>query len=228
MSFILDALKKSERERARNEQPSTLELPHGKQRRVTPVWMVIVLVLLLLNCGLLVFMMLRKSNSSQPATPAVTTPAADITPAAPPVLARTPRPVRSLEEEAGIAAAEEDKTDEPAVDEAPATHAAPTYNNNSATSSAARMVTTTANPAAPANNGFTATLESLGGHTALGLPELRLDLHVYAADTKERMVFINGKRYREGEVLGEGPTVAAINSQGAVLAWRGQNFLLPR
>jgi len=81
--------------------------------------------------------------------------------------------------------------------------------------------------ALPANTA-TPTMESLGGPTALGLPELRLDLHVYGNDAKERMVFINGKRYREGEVLSEGPTVAAINSQGAVLAWRGQNFLLPR
>jgi len=218
MSFILDALKKSEQERARHEQPVTLELPRGKQRRVTPVWMVVVLLLLLVNCGLLVVMMQRKHESPEVAV-RTTAPVAVTNKISAPMLNK---PMRSLEEEAGMATppAEEDV----AVDDLPAAK----------TDSAHLPATVTANTgprmvsASPGSVSTSNTLESLGGSVALGLPALKLDLHVYAQEPAQRFVFINGKRYHEGEVMAEGPTVEAINTQGAVLAWRGQSFLLPR
>jgi len=192
MSFILDALKKSERERARSEQPSTLELPRGKQRRVTPVWMVIVLLLLVLNCGLLVYMMMRKSSSVQTTVPAASEVSTPTSTAPPAGVVRKSRPVRSLEEEAGIAAApaDEDSADAGAVDDESTVRSPSPHASIPSTSTTSHMVT-----ALPANTA-TPTMESLGGPTALGLPELRLDLHVYGNDAKERMVFINGETVR--------------------------------
>jgi hypothetical protein len=61
-----------------------------------------------------------------------------------------------------------------------------------------------------------------------GLPELKLELHVYANDAAQRFVFINSHKYREGENLAEGPRVEQIRSDGVVLSLRGSRFLLPR
>ena len=76
--------------------------------------------------------------------------------------------------------------------------------------------------------GQTATLESLGGAAALNLPELRLDLHVYSDNKAQRFVFINSKKYAEGQALNEGPTVEQITDAGVILNYHGQSFLLTR
>ena len=40
-----------------------------------------------------------------------------------------------------------------------------------------------------------------------GVPEMHIDLHVYSANPQERFVFVNKRKYREGETLQEGPRV---------------------
>lgn len=63
---------------------------------------------------------------------------------------------------------------------------------------------------------------------ANGMPELKLELHVYANRPADRFVFINSHKYREGETLQEGATVESITPDGVVLSARGNRFLLPR
>ena len=58
------------------------------------------------------------------------------------------------------------------------------------------------------------------------LPELRLDLHVYAAKPAERYAFINMHKVREGDLTPEGARVMQITSEGVVLEYRGTEFLL--
>ena len=58
------------------------------------------------------------------------------------------------------------------------------------------------------------------------LPELRLDLHVYAIDPAERFVFINMRKLKEGESLPEGVRVEQITPTGVALSYRGQRFTL--
>ncbi|NND37742.1 MAG: general secretion pathway protein GspB, partial [Gammaproteobacteria bacterium] len=62
----------------------------------------------------------------------------------------------------------------------------------------------------------------------LSMPQLRLDMHVYAGEPKKRFVFINMNKYREGERLSEGPVVEEITSTGAVLNHQGNRFTLER
>jgi general secretion pathway protein B len=71
-------------------------------------------------------------------------------------------------------------------------------------------------------------LDTLPAQATAGLPALNLDLHIYASSPAQRTVFINGRRYREGESLPEGVEVLEITPEGAVLSHRGQRFLLPR
>jgi hypothetical protein len=58
------------------------------------------------------------------------------------------------------------------------------------------------------------------------LPDLRLDLHVYAPKPADRFVFINMRKLREGESLPEGVRVDEITPTGAELSYRGKRFAL--
>jgi general secretion pathway protein B len=44
----------------------------------------------------------------------------------------------------------------------------------------------------------------------------------------ERFIFINMKKYQEGDNLAEGPAVDEITSTGAILSYRGMQFTLDR
>ena len=61
-----------------------------------------------------------------------------------------------------------------------------------------------------------------------GVPEMHIDLHVYSANPQERFVFVNKRKYREGETLKEGPRVDEITRDGVVLSQHGRRFILPR
>jgi general secretion pathway protein B len=67
---------------------------------------------------------------------------------------------------------------------------------------------------------------SLSGSQAL--PELHLDVHVYATKPSERFVYINMRKYHEGGTLQEGPAVERIRRDGVVLNYQGLRFILPR
>jgi general secretion pathway protein B len=67
---------------------------------------------------------------------------------------------------------------------------------------------------------------SLTGDQAL--PELHLDVHVFATHAAERFVYINMRKYHEGATLQEGPTIERIRRDGVVLNYQGLRFLLPR
>jgi len=256
MSFILDALKKSERERERQKQPTVVEVPYGRRNRRQPLWLMIVIALLVINCILLLLMWWHSSNT--PAAAPVATTAAPTAAASSssslsslpsaPHIATSPHTseVRPLLDEAG----EPETSDEAiaASDEAASPNASvpagpplvrPTTNldravaQQQAQANASRMDSLTRNTVGGGTNptrttADVPTLESLGGNGALGLPTMRLDIHVYSTVANERFAFINGHKYQEGQVLAEGPTMERITQDGVVLNYRGQRFLLPR
>ncbi|SCZ62074.1 general secretion pathway protein GspB [Thiohalomonas denitrificans] len=53
---------------------------------------------------------------------------------------------------------------------------------------------------------------------------LVLNIHVYSERPEKRFVFINEREYGEGDVLKEGPTLEAIEPGGLVLAFREERF----
>jgi general secretion pathway protein B len=58
------------------------------------------------------------------------------------------------------------------------------------------------------------------------LPDLRLDLHVYATNPADRFVFINMRKLREGESLPDGVRVDEITQNGVELSFRGKRFAI--
>jgi general secretion pathway protein B len=60
----------------------------------------------------------------------------------------------------------------------------------------------------------------------VAVPPLRLELHAFSAQPRARFVFINGRKYVEGDRLVEGPLLVAIQPTGAVLTHAGRRFML--
>jgi general secretion pathway protein B len=56
-------------------------------------------------------------------------------------------------------------------------------------------------------------------------PALKIEIHVYEKARAQRFVMINGRKYREGERLSEGPQLVEIVPEGIVLEYRGEKVL---
>jgi general secretion pathway protein B len=72
------------------------------------------------------------------------------------------------------------------------------------------------------------TISEMNLSGAQALPELHLDVHVFATRAAERFVYINMRKYHEGATLQEGPTIERIRRDGVILNYQGLRFLLPR
>jgi general secretion pathway protein B len=238
MSFILDALKKSEAERQRQAGPALLEMRIVRPARRLPAWAVVAGVALLACVLVLAWVALRRGgapgSSAAPAptvasgtTGAVTMPgsvpgmvnAGAAGGASPPAAAAAP-----------AAGAVAPLASAPAAVTAPVTTAS---SNAQSATSAGEDNPADAEPAeAPVASTLSPRADTRGlrNYTELGgtTPELRLDLHVYAAKPAERYAFINMHKVREGEVTPEGMEVKEITPEGVVLEYHGTEFLLGR
>lgn len=218
MSFILDALRKSEIERQRQSGPSIAELPVAREDRRLPVALLAIGLLLAVNVGVLLFFLMRDAGApaadEAPAAAAATPAVAASAPALPAATGAVPTVVNTVEKAvslpaqnpAEIATLPPDAPDPTLLPDTPV---------------AARNAGVTYSEGPP---------PSAAGLTALtaGLPELTVDLHIFTDDPAKRAVFINGRRYTQGDTITEGPRVEEITRDGAVLNYRGQRFLLPR
>jgi len=220
MSFILDALRKSEIERQRQSGPSIAELPIAREDRRLPVALLAIGLLLAVNVGVLLFFLLRDAGApaaDAPAAVAVAAPAI-----AAPGPATAPAPVMASAAPAPVANAAEDTAPGPDFSDAatlPPEAPDPTLLPDTPVASTSGGVTYSEGPA-PSNAGIAAL--------TAGLPELTIDLHIFTDNPAKRAVFINGRRYTQGDSIVEGPRVEEITRDGAVLNYRGQRFLLPR
>ncbi len=213
MSFILDALKKSESERQRQSGPALLEMRIARPSRALPPWALVVGGLLILSVAVLAWMALRPpaqraAGASQTAPlavrPSAGAPGAPVVPAAP---AASP----------AVAASGADA----AVNTADATDPTDATDANDAAANPAD----TAAAVAPAG-----THSDVQNYAAVSgtVPELRLDLHVYAPNPADRYAFINMRKVREGDITPEGAQVRQITREGVVLEYHGAEFLLGR
>jgi general secretion pathway protein B len=213
MSFILDALKKSEAERQNQAGAGISNTPRARHNNQLPAWamgLMAALVLAVIGLGW-AWWQAQRSPPAVANRPAATTPAA----------ARASGPVRNLAAEA------RPSEDAAAAAQAGTPQAAPPA---SATSPGAPgdqppvPVKVAPAPTATAMLPTTADLTSQG----ITLPDMNLDIHVFSSNKSERFVFINGGKYREGDRLRDGPRVEEITADGVILRHQGASFLLPR
>lgn len=266
MSFILDALRKSEHERQRQTGPGLAEVAIAPRATRTNAWATVAVVLLIVNLVAVGVVLLRKardepasaepgpvqavapradSGASDPLAPVATAPSEQTSitrtlPEPPPMLRPaeampvSPSTRNPLEQEVSdyappidpqmAAAAAAAPGGPPAVTRAPATGGTVIYQQIPGSGGGAppaaqvpRQATVT--PGLPTSDEVVAQG---------GVPELRLELHVYSNRPAERFAFINSRKYREGDTLAEGPQVEEITPDGVVLSQHGSRFLLSR
>jgi general secretion pathway protein B len=236
MSFILDALKKSELERQRQSQPGLMDTPAAQRRGRLPLWAILLGALLGINVIVLSVMLMRNGAPAVAPVPKKRADAAavaqDQAPAVadhfspldqPPVYAPE-IPVSAADPSAGTGGVS-------AVAPLAAPLAAP---HSSAQRSAPRSAGRRPDPvlvdedAKADNEEVLPSINEINLSGAQALPELHLDVHVYATKPSDRFVYINMRKYHEGSSLPEGPLVEHIRRDGVVLNYQGLRFILPR
>jgi len=265
MSFILDALRKSEHERQRQTGPALVETPVAAPKPKSNTWAVAAIALLVVNLVAIGVLLLLKSRDDSPtaaapasgspapiaaaAPPATSAPApapaaqASITQTAPvPAPAPPPPMLRPAAEPApangGNPLEREMASGVPGMDsEAAAAAAAPPPGPAAVQSTrrgsvvyqelpeAGPMTDRQVAASASTNTDNLPTADELAGR---GVPEMKLELHFYSNRPQERFVFVNGRRYREGDTTADGFQVVEITADGVVMSQGGNRFLLPR
>jgi general secretion pathway protein B len=207
MSFILDALKKSEAERKRQDTPGIASIPAATESSSGSRWIWIIAALLTINVVVLTGVVLKPSGEA-PSESATATQS----PAMEPAPGLDTRPASEPEAEPPQAVAS-------SIAQTPMTDAAP------AVTEQAPVVNARPAPAEPSD---LPTLDELRTAGRLQLPDLHVDIHVYSAQPADRFVFVNMTKYRENSKLAEGPVVTRITPDGVEMDYLGTAFLLPR
>jgi len=220
MSFILDALKKSESDRQRRSGPALFEVKVAPPRSALPLWAVAVAALLVVNLAIVMWMLWRHpaarsaDSSTAAASLAAQGPQAAGTPAPAPLSltapAASPAAAAPLPPNPGAASGAGDNPDDYAPAAEPA--AAPSLSNR------VRRATADGVP----------LYQDAAAAAGASIPQLRLDLHAFAQRPQDRFVMINMHKLREGDSLPEGVHVDSITPEGAVLSYGAARFLLPR
>ncbi|MGB5690257.1 MAG: general secretion pathway protein GspB [Woeseiaceae bacterium] len=210
MSFILDALKKSESDRQQHGPAEFASVPTSNGRQGAPRWLWVLGVLLAVNLVVLIGLLLR--------------PDVAVTPAASVQVATDNDSFAEQVAQArqNIPAREEPRTD---------------ASRPAATGSTSAPVTTMPAASAPpassarrraANTASLPTIHEVLANGTVTLPALHVDIHVFADSPEDRFVFINMNKQVEGSRLAEGPIVEEITTDGVVLNYNGTSFVLPR
>lgn len=80
-------------------------------------------------------------------------------------------------------------------------------------------------PAAPNPYAAVKNLKEMPAGYRAEFPAITVDVHAYNGSPLRRFVLINGRRYREGDTLTEGPRIAQIVPNGIVFDWRNEQVL---
>jgi general secretion pathway protein B len=266
MSFILDALKKSEIERQRQSVPGLMDTGPAPRRTRFPIWAIALTALLAVNLAVLIIVLARGGmpglfghsaqedrSSSAGASAASTTPpplpapsaqlaAPTASPTAPPAGTAPPannaqpadsrppeHPFSPMDPPAPVYAPEIPAESAPtggAITAAPVQASRPSLRDSASGGRAREPLLTSGGD--KTDQEVLPTISELDLTGANALPDMHLDVHVYATKAAERFVYINMRKYREGDTLAEGPTLERIRRDGVVLDYHGLRFVLPR
>ncbi len=225
MSFILDSLRKSENARQENVGPSVAEIGTSGQTRSNRSMFLWLGILLGLNVVILIVSLWRPWQN-EPSTPTVnqntqTTPSRTL------VNNSTTTPTPSV----GSSIQSDSRPEvRPLSSEVPRPKVQRPPQTAESTSQQATQTPTKAEsaPILERPGQVLPTIHELQADGELQLSNLHLDMHMYHEDPNRRFVFLNSKKYKEGERISEGPLLEEIRNDAVVFYYKGQRFLLPR
>jgi len=206
MSFILDALKKSESERQHHGPAEFSGVPTSNGKQGAPRWLWILGVLLAVNLAVLLGLLLKPDGAGTSAA-----------------IGQSAVDSDAFEEQVAEAKQNVPPRDEPRL----------ATTQPAGTEASSSVPARTSPPTTPVRRSSTNTARLPTIHEVLAdgtvtLPALHVDIHVYSESPEDRFVFINMNKHVEGSRLAEGPLVEEITTDGVVLNYNGTSFVLPR
>lgn len=206
MSLILDALRKSDRQRTRQAAERLRDGPGAAPAPVLPRWLLGGLLASVLLLAVALFIALQQGY-----------PRPD---------ARSAAGVENkiMENEAAVTVAVRPLGNE--LGGEPASASPPATAGITPTAVAEPAPVNTSTPSIEDLNAI--PLNALPVSVRARLPRLHVDIHAWSEDPQARFVLINLRRYREGDRLQEGPMLRRILPDGVVLEADGLLFSLPR
>jgi len=239
MSFILDALRKSEAARRRNDAPDLFTaMPHAPEpiraQRPWALWLLAAIGAIALIAIAWRYAARPDTNETtahNPAAIASADPAAmdpSTAPTEPPSSHRDlapPASPTSPAQSAPQAAAE--SAPPPAPPPQQTAVVAPRIETPTAPARPIATTSTATTPSAPPtmplpskNGEVTAALSDMDPELRRQLPPLKLSMHLWNETPSRRFIILDGQRLKEGDVHGD-VVVERIDREGAVLVWRG-------
>lgn len=216
MSFILDALRKSEIERQRQSAPGLADAQYRITQKKSRFWLPVLAVILAINALVIAVVLINDSTDATSAfVPANSMPRVTEERPAPQTLVRntvaapSPMPVQNA------SATQDTAASQPAV-------TATVDGQSTVVEIEPPVAQTLVNPL------MLPSMQQLVMSGQLSVAPLYVDLHVYAGERAKRFVFINMHKYREGDRLAEGPLLNEITSSGVILSHQGNRFMLDR
>lgn len=233
MSYILDALRKSQQARQPGTAPRTgavhnisLALP------VSGWWLALGVVLLLgMLAAALLFWRGTVANLPDPPAAPVTGEPVTAAPASMPAPAAIEETVPAPESPARKTAPVADLAEQarlPAATPPPKKIAVTRNETKPAVNRRPETIKTAAAPAMPLVMDDTPLLQQMPQDFQRALPALAVTIHVYSHDESQRILFINNREYRKGSQIDGGIRVEDIVPDGVVLSFRNERFKLSR
>ena len=211
MSYILEALKKSEQERHIGQVPDISAVQEAAVARA-PRWPRLVLGALVINAIVIAVIVWRPWDER-----AVTTQTAP----SPPDTPLQSRTHTAAPEPAAIAPIQREEMDPQRME--PAT---PTPMTPPPPAVAQEPTIPVAAPESPEDG--VVRWQDLPAEERNRLPVPRIDVHVFATDPARRFVLVNLRKYQEGETLDQGVKLDTISADGIVLSYHGQRYRVDR
>lgn len=237
MSYILDALRKSQQARQPGTKPRTGAVHNiSHSLPVNGWWLALGIVLLLALLTVALFFW-RNTVGSLPETsvnsalrePVVAAPAPPQEPAPPAVIEKSqaPSPISAKEIIPVFDLSDQAKVSVPAPPPKKIVAVRPEKKTEK-TLRIGSNETSVATAAIPLKTDNTPLLQEMPQDFQRALPPLAVTIHVYSHDKSQRILFINNREYRQGSEIEKGIRVENIVSDGAVLSFRGEHFKLSR
>lgn len=215
MSYILEALKKSEQSRGHGAAPG-IQTVHSSSLNYRPaarsVWPWILIAAVLLNLAVLLYFVFHKNTGAPLSVPA-SSEQAKSTPATKTIQA-APQPVSQVPQTRPQAAPR--TAPQNTTQTAPAPQAAETDTAAEKHTQAHESATTEIYEAVDINQ--------LPEDIRSQIPPMTFTAHVYSSDPKQRSVVINGHYMEEGESLDDDFVLKQITSTGVIMDFRGHLF----
>lgn len=254
MSYLLEALRKSERERQEKSpvpglQTPSVEWESGDDTRSRSPWLMVAVIAICLNTLLLAVLVWRfgfaeaetATRTDAAANPPTNSAAAPATPSAAANRALAMPPVIVVQQPAAANPAV-------VVRELPANHRdagrqplsrSPSSGRTNASAQTASRPSgmrergatnesvATSTESVPTDTASLPTVHALPLSVKQQLPILAMNSHIYASNPRDSFVMINGVSLNAGDHISGDLFLVAVVPEGAVLSVAGQRFLLP-